>query len=169
MSQLGLAFDEKVCINCCGCQTACKAVRGLPVGTNYCRVTYKWRGQDLDARLVYFAIFCQQCVDAPCVAACPPKALSKAADGMVVLDEAKCINCRVCLSACPYKVPQFLEGRKMSKCDLCKGVVDLASEDLPCVLTCPTKALELKEMSAEAKKAQEARYQNFMNMPKYVA
>jgi len=167
MSQLGLAFDEKLCIACYGCKVACKANRDIPLGLDWCRLEKKWVGRGIDTRLVYFAVPCQQCVNPACVASCPAGALSKGADGMVTVDSGKCIACKACLDACPFNVPQFPEGGKMGKCDLCKGLFDPATETPPCVSTCPSAALTLTQMSVDEKNAQEARYKKFMDLPKY--
>jgi anaerobic dimethyl sulfoxide reductase subunit B (iron-sulfur subunit) len=82
-------------------------------------------------------------------------AISKNEDGIVVVDESKCVGCQMCARACQFNVPQFIE-RKMVKCDLCVGRYDMASDVPPCVATCPTQALKLVKVSVEEKKAAEA-------------
>ena len=88
---------------------------------------------------------------------CPEHAISKNAEGIVLVDERKCVGCRSCEVACDFDVPQFPgDGEeKMVKCDLCVGRYDREKEEPPCVATCPTKALhfgpmdELREMQAQ--------------------
>ena len=66
----------------------------------------------------------------------------RAADGIVLLDAAKCIGCRYCESVCPYGAPQYDETeKKMSKCTMCVDRID-AGKQPACVDTCPTGALQ---------------------------
>lgn len=169
MSEYTISFDPTRCIACYGCNTACKVWREVPLGADWCRIEKKWRGRDLEARPVYYVIYCQHCVDAPCIKACPENALSKdKATGLVTMDEAKCIACQACLKACPYDVPQFPQGARMQKCDMCTNAVNLAAmEEPPCVATCPSKALVLKKVEPAEKKQQEAALTAFVKMPLY--
>lgn len=167
MSQYYLEFDNSSCIACYGCSVACKASRELPLGIDWMHVTKKWRGKGTATRPVYFGTYCQQCVNAPCVNACPTKALSQGDNGVVVIEEAKCISCQTCLSACPYGVPQFADGSKMLKCDMCLGKVDLENDAPPCVLTCPPKALKLTKISTDDKKKHADELKALLDAPYY--
>lgn len=168
MSEYTIAFDPTLCIACYGCSTACKTWRQVPLELDWCRVEKKWQGTDLQARPVYYAIYCQQCVDAPCIGGCPEKALSRdAKTGVVILDDKKCTACKECLNVCPFEVPQFPQKGAMQKCDLCHNIVDLEKDMPPCVVTCPSKALSVKKMSPEEKKTQEAALAAFMKAPYY--
>jgi Fe-S-cluster-containing dehydrogenase component len=52
--------------------------------------------------------------------ACPVNAISKNADGIVLIDRELCIGCRECLPACPFGAMQFDDdGDAAVKCDLC--------------------------------------------------
>lgn len=44
---------------------------------------------------------CRQCEDPACVKACPTGALKKV-DGVIRVDEEKCVGCKACIKACPY-------------------------------------------------------------------
>jgi Fe-S-cluster-containing dehydrogenase component len=81
------------------------------------------------------------------VTVCPTGASYKRAeDGIVLVDEDKCIGCKLCSWACPYGAREYSEVEGvMKKCTLC--VDRIYNENLPeaerepaCVQVCPTRA-----------------------------
>jgi dimethyl sulfoxide reductase iron-sulfur subunit len=106
---------------------------------------------------------CMQCQNAPCVNVCPVGATWSTPEGMVLIDQERCIGCRMCMAACPYDrrfftwgtppVPKeslFVEYSPEHQTPMKKGVVykcDFCPEmaragRLPhCAQACPNKAI----------------------------
>lgn len=96
---------------------------------------------------VHFPRSCLHCETPACVTVCPTGASYKRAeDGIVLVDEDRCIGCQLCAWACPYGAREFSERHgTMQKCTLCVDRIyneHLAPEDRQpaCVKACPTRA-----------------------------
>ncbi|MFH1954444.1 MAG: 4Fe-4S dicluster domain-containing protein [Pseudomonadota bacterium] len=50
---------------------------------------------------------CQHCDDYTCADACPEEAITKRADGIVIMDDKKCSGWESCMEACPYDAIAF--------------------------------------------------------------
>lgn len=63
-------------------------------------------------------LLCNHCTNPPCCRVCPTKATwQRELDGLVMMDQHRCIGCRFCMAACPYGARSFNYGdpRKMMK------------------------------------------------------
>ncbi len=54
---------------------------------------------------------CQQCQNPPCVNVCPVAATFTTPEGVVLIDQERCIGCRICMEACPYDRRFFNWGK----------------------------------------------------------
>jgi formate dehydrogenase iron-sulfur subunit len=94
------------------------------------------------AKRGYVQWSCQHCIEPACVGVCPVTAITKLSNGAVVINEKKCIGCRYCFQACPWKVPQFdFDKRVTRKCHLCYNRTLLNYQKPACVAACPVGAL----------------------------
>ena len=57
-----------------------------------------------------FLVFCNHCSNPPCCRVCPTKATWQREDGVVMMDQHRCIGCRFCMAACPYGSRSFNYG-----------------------------------------------------------
>ena len=171
--KLGLVIDLDTCVGCHACAVACKQWNDggqfgplpdedpygkEPLGVWFNRVhSYELQATDAcagsatqpsqPAQTLHFPRSCLHCETPACVTVCPTGASYKrGSDGIVLVDEDKCIGCGLCAWACPYGAREMspVEG-VMKKCTLC--VDRIYNENLPeaerepaCVQVCPTRA-----------------------------
>ena len=90
-------------------------------------------------------ITCRHCEDAPCVLACPTKALAKEGDNLK-RSSMLCTSCKTCIISCPFGVNtlETVEFQTTS-CDLCAG------RDALCVKTCPKGAIQTGSFKEDEK------------------
>jgi Fe-S-cluster-containing dehydrogenase component len=172
--KLGLVIDLDTCVGCHACAVSCKewnagGIAGPltdtdpygkdPDGVWFNRVhSYELEasagcGSGADAQpaqpaqTLHFPRSCLHCEEPACVTVCPTGASYKRAeDGIVLVDEDKCIGCKLCSWACPYGAREYsaVEG-VMKKCTLCVDRIynenlEEAERQPACVQACPTKA-----------------------------
>jgi Fe-S-cluster-containing dehydrogenase component/formate-dependent nitrite reductase membrane component NrfD len=140
-------LDQTKCIGCHACTTACKSENEVPVGVTRTYVKSVDVGVFPQARRAFQVTRCNQCADAPCVAACPTGAMYRREDGIVDFDKTICIGCKACMAACPYDAI-FInpEDHSAEKCNMCAHRLDIGLEPA-CVTVCPTEAILVGDAS----------------------
>ena len=160
--RLGLLIDLDICVGCHACAVNCKEWNtggyhapltdtdpygSDPQGVWFNRIHSFEVQNDSGARTVHFPKSCLHCDNAPCVTVCPTGASYKRVDdGIVLVDESRCIGCKLCSWACPYGAREFDgDAGVMKKCTLC--IDRIYNENLEevarvpaCVSTCPANA-----------------------------
>ncbi len=150
-----MVVDLAKCSNAKKCIEACDKHHNLTPDRPYIKVL---KMQDNEKSSPYWMPKkCFQCDNPPCVKVCPVGATYKRTDGIVLIDNERCIGCRFCMAACPYSARVFNWGTPpdedsdityspetsvpsqvgtVGKCDFCPDMLRL--NKLPhCVTACP--------------------------------
>jgi Fe-S-cluster-containing dehydrogenase component len=167
--RLGLVIDLDTCVGCHACVVSCKEwnTGGYPAplsdlnpyqaeqgGAWLNRVHSFEAGDGAGGRTVHFPKSCLHCEDAACVTVCPTGASYKRVeDGIVLVDEERCIGCGLCAWACPYGARELDPvGGVMKKCTLC--IDRIYNETIPveerqpaCVNACPAHARHFGDLA----------------------
>ncbi len=166
-----MVVDLAKCKNALKCQNACNKGHYI-TGENAWLKVYKM--QEAEKAAPYFMpTQCQHCDKPPCVKVCPVDATFKRQDGIVLIDNERCIGCRFCMAACPYSVRVFnwseptqpkeiqetaytpdycgspsVKGT-VDKCDFCPH--QIVKGELPfCVKSCPNDTFSFGDANEDA-------------------
>jgi tetrathionate reductase subunit B len=162
-------IDLDRCIGCKGCHVACKSEFDVRLGVFRSSVIDYDHGKYPNAKRDFLPWLCNHCDKPPCVEVCPvdpieaefngvkfkKRATYKRPDGIVLVDQDRCIGCGMCIMHCPYKVRSFDPGKRAGgnpdanpaqKCTFCehrleKGVVP------SCVNTCTGRARHIGDLN----------------------
>ena len=164
MQQLGLMIDMNKCIGCKTCVVACRNHHDIVDHENcmpgnipfYIRVESSTAGVYPLITEQCWVVPCQHCKNAQCVKACKAEAITKdPQNGIVRINQDKCVGSGDCIEACPYNVIQFDAARnKAHKCDLCYDRV-VAGELPVCAEVCMTDAITFGEKDMLLQKARD--------------
>ena len=109
----GMIIDLRRCDGCQSvdspprCTTACIEGHFVPQPMEWIE-TYE---HELPGEGTFFLPTpCMQCQNPPCVNVCPVGATWSTPEGVVLIDQNRCIGCRMCMAACPYERRFFTWG-----------------------------------------------------------
>jgi len=152
-----MVIDLAKCKNARKCVSKCQKMHGLSTEDEWMKVFLMQDSNDTAP--YWFPKPCFHCNQPPCVKVCPVGATYKRTDGIVLVDNERCIGCKFCMTACPYssRVFQWKEAElseemaerdyspessvpskvgTVGKCDFCP---DMARKGIlpDCVSGCP--------------------------------
>lgn len=141
MARYAMIMDTRRCIGCHSCTVACKVNNELPVEMLYNPVcTAGPTGVFPNVHMNFYPLICMHCEDPPCVGCCPTGASQQSRDGIVWVDQERCIGCKACIQACPYHARHMNQHTgTVQKCNFCKDLVPQGLEPY-CVKTCHQRA-----------------------------
>ena len=153
-----MVIDLSRCKNARKCISACQNMHYLPTDTEW--VTVKQMQETETTAPYWMPKTCFHCDKPPCTKVCPVGATFKRDDGIVLIDNERCIGCKFCITACPYSartfnwkepenIPDEIKNRPyniesgapqligtVGKCDFCPDMTRQGK--LPdCVTACP--------------------------------
>ncbi len=100
-----MVIDLAKCKNDRKCMTACQGAHHLKPEQHHINVLQM---QNNERSGFYFQPKpCMHCDNPPCTKVCPVDATFKRKDGVVLIDNERCIGCRFCIAACPYSARIF--------------------------------------------------------------
>lgn len=152
-----MVIDLARCGNARKCVSGCQKMHHKLPPTEWIKVKEMQDGEHMPP--YWLPQPCFHCDNPPCTKVCPVDATFKRQDGLVLIDNDRCIGCRFCMAACPYNARSFNWGEPVvpegtvmeeysietsfpakkgtvEKCDFCP---DMARQGvLPdCVTECP--------------------------------
>lgn len=100
-----MVIDLSKCQNARKCMNACQEAHHLRPEQHHINVLKMQETPETEP--YYMPKPCQHCDNPPCTAVCPVDATFKRQDGIVLIDNERCIGCRFCMAACPYSARLF--------------------------------------------------------------
>ncbi|HEX3015632.1 MAG TPA: 4Fe-4S dicluster domain-containing protein [Desulfobacteria bacterium] len=146
--KMGFVIITSRCIDCDACMVACRAENQAPLGYSRNWVTNSGiKGRFPKVKQSFEPGNCMHCDSPSCVAVCPTGASYKRSDGIVLVEDAKCVGCKYCVEACPYDA-RFLNPNtgKADKCTLCIQRLEQGLQPA-CVQTCLGKARQAGDLN----------------------
>lgn len=107
MARYGMIIDLRRCVGCFACVMACKAENSTPAQVLWNKVLVEEQGVYPHARMIFRPVLCNHCGNPPCETVCPTGATYRRPDGIVAVDQNKCMGCGYCVVACPYRQRTF--------------------------------------------------------------
>jgi carbon-monoxide dehydrogenase iron sulfur subunit len=146
---------EEWCLGCHLCEYHCanaNIVMGARAGSAEMNMAKNLKGKRINPRVtveddgqICFAVSCRHCKEPLCRKSCISGAIS-IENGVICVDQDKCVGCYTCILACPYGAIQPDESHHVvQKCELC---IKNAGGIPACVAHCPNRAIVLEEEDA---------------------
>lgn len=120
----GMVIDLRKCVGCQACTVSCSVENLPPIGqfrTTVLQYEVDVHGASTPSAMVSLPRLCNHCDNPPCVPVCPVQATFQRTDGIVLIDNTRCVGCGYCVQACPYDA-RFInhETQTADKCTFCE-------------------------------------------------
>ncbi len=161
-----MVIDLAKCKNARKCVEQCQKNHHLPPNQELMKVYLMQENEDETP--YWMPKPCYHCDEPRCMEACQTGATYKSKDGIVLIDKELCIECKNCITSCPYSSRHFKRNQAqnepladppltgvqstgavmgISKCDFCESLVTQGI--LPyCVLACPSGTIYFGDQMA---------------------
>ena len=135
--------NEEWCLGCHLCEYYCAFANSgeddMVKALKNVKINPRIKIEEDDA--ISFAVSCRHCEDPLCVKSCISGALT-IEDGVIMIDQDKCVGCYTCILSCPYGAIMPSDGVAIQKCELC---VNNAGGEPTCVKHCINNAIVFEE------------------------
>ena len=128
-----ILLDQKACTGCRQCELMCSVHHTGTANPARARIqVIKWEADGF-----YLPMYCLQCMEPVCAAACPKGAITRNNElGRVIINYNLCIGCMMCTLTCPFgAIGVDTQEKRVIKCNHCDG-------EPVCVSFCEAKALQ---------------------------
>jgi molybdopterin-containing oxidoreductase family iron-sulfur binding subunit len=162
-----MVIDLRYCNGCKVCTMSCQTAHYLHKDQTWIDV---FTMKDASGNTYHMPRPCMMCEDPPCVQVCPVKANFRTDEGLVLVDQSRCIGTRICMNACPYQARYFNWGPPKSaprqpfqqepewpvpqiegtvgKCIFCAAMLPMGK--IPeCVGNCPMDTLYMGDLETD--------------------
>lgn len=135
--------NEKWCLGCHLCEYYCAFAntneKDMALALKDIKINPKIKLEE--GNRICFAVSCRHCTDPMCVKGCITGAIS-INDGVITIQQDKCVGCYTCILCCPYGAVSPSENGAAQKCELCMNNTDGQPQ---CVKGCPNGAIVFEE------------------------
>jgi protein NrfC len=148
-----MVLRQDRCIDCKKCMVACVSTNKVPDYGWRTRILKRELPSSVDQKWEFIPILCNQCNNPPCVRTCPTRATYKdKTNGIIQMNNKKCIGCKSCMMACPYNARYYNEEKKaIDKCDFCfESKLAKGLKNAACAEACPSDVRIFGDLSDPA-------------------